>query len=125
MSILKNFCPVCKYYMPLAIAETEENQQNLVRCCRACGFRKDEEPGLVMEQVISEQASDSYLTEINEYTKLDPRLPHVKNLQCPNAICASRTGQAQPDVIYKRTDAANMKYIYICTVCDTNWKSRS
>ncbi len=127
MSILENFCPTCKYYMPLRPAATSEEQPSgeLQRYCRACGYSQDEKPGLVMETAIAEQASESYLTEINEFTKSDPRLPHVKNLKCPNGACASRTGQAESDVIYKRTDAANMKYIYICTVCDTKWKSRS
>ena len=113
--------------MPLGPLPESEDQPSgeLTRYCRACGHTQTEKPGLVMETVIAEEASESYLTEINEFTKIDPRLPHVKNLKCPKADCPSRTGQAEPDVIYKRTDAANMKYIYICTVCDTKWKSRS
>ena len=105
--------------------ESVTEDTDLARYCRACGYSQKETPGLVMETAIAEQASESYLTEINEFTKSDPRLPHVKNLKCPKMDCPSRTGQAESDVIYKRTDAANMKYIYICTVCDTKWKSRS
>jgi DNA-directed RNA polymerase subunit M/transcription elongation factor TFIIS len=113
--------------MPLAQdpEATSELSGILIRACRNCGHTEKEKKGLVMETIIQGRSSESYKVFLNEFTKEDPRLPHVKNLKCPNESCASRKGQAESDVIYIKYDSANMKYLYICTVCDTNWKSRS
>ena len=54
--------------------------------------------------------------EINEYTKLDPTLPRVSNIKCPNDNCEDET-----EVIYVRYDDINMKFVYICSECDTIW----
>jgi hypothetical protein len=132
MSVLKHMCPKCDYYMVLTPVTTEtdegEAQRNdLQRCCYNCGHMEKEKPGLVMETVIQEQASDSYRLFINEFTKEDPRLPHVKNLKCPNQECRSNQAGSgvQSDVIYIKYDTANMKFLYICTHCDTQWRSRN
>lgn len=103
----------------------EYKVKKIIRFCRNCGHKQDETPGLVMETAVQENASDSYRVFVNEYTKQDPRLPHTSSLKCPNGQCPSRNGQAKPDVIYIKYDAANMKFLYICNVCDTQWKSRS
>lgn len=127
MSLLDHMCPVCDYYMPLVPKATTSKQQpgELTRCCKNCGHVQDEKKGLVMEVVVQEKASDAYKMFVNEFTKKDPRLPHVSNLQCPNANCPSRKGDAESDVIYIKYDTANLKFLYICNVCDTQWKSRS
>lgn len=127
MSLLDHMCPVCEYYMPLAQNPNSETALagDLLRACRNCGYTEPEKKGLVMETVIQGRSSESYKVFLNEFTKEDPRLPHVKNLKCPNGQCKSRNGQAESDVIYIKYDSANMKYLYICTVCDTQWRSRS
>jgi hypothetical protein len=133
MSLLDHMCPKCDYYMPLAnvqVTETDEEgnevtERKVMRICRACGHQEDEKQGLVMETAIQQNASESHRVFVNEYTKNDPRLPHTETLKCPNDACASRTGQAKSDVIYIKYDTANMKFLYICNVCDTQWKSRS
>lgn len=133
MSLLDHMCPKCDYYMPLVnVQETVEDEEGnevterkVKRVCRACGHQEDEKKGLVMETAIQQNASESYRVFVNEYTKTDPRLPHTDTLKCPNDSCPSRTGQAKSDVIYIKYDPANMKFLYICNVCDTQWKSRS
>jgi len=67
---------------------------------------------------------------VNEYTKLDPTLPRVKNIPCPNASCITKTTDGESktvenDVIYLRYDDANLKYVYICANCNTVWKNES
>ena len=130
MSLLDHMCPKCDYYMPLQEGQTGDGEDvtpDLIRMCRNCGHSKEESKGLVMETVIQEKASDAYKVYLNEFTKDDPRLPHIKTLKCPNANCASRTSGAESDVIYIKYDMINMKYLYICTVegCNTQWRSRS
>ena len=127
MSLLDHMCPICEYYMPLTQdpKSTTEKAGDLYRVCRNCGHTENQKQGLVMETVIQGQSSEAYKVFLNEFTKEDPRLPHVKNLQCPNESCKSRTKQAEPDILYIKYDKENMKYIYICTVCDFSWRSRS
>ena len=123
MTLLDHMCPKCDYYMPL----NEGTDKDLIRNCRNCGYTKNEEKGLVMETVVQEKASETYRIYLNEFTKQDPRLPHIKTLKCPNTNCASRMGGAESDVIYIKYDTVNMKYLYICNVegCNTQWRSRS
>ena len=129
-NLLNHMCPKCDYYMPLGEGVRKEggsSQKDLIRYCRNCGFTKDEEKGLVMETIIHEKSSDAYRVYLNEFTKEDPRLPHIKTLKCPNSSCPSRVSAVESDVIYIKYDTANMKYLYICNVtgCNTQWRSRS
>jgi DNA-directed RNA polymerase subunit M/transcription elongation factor TFIIS len=127
MSLLEHMCPVCDYYMPLATKAASTKGGDLARVCKNCGNVEDEKKGLVMEVIVQEKASESYNVFVNEFTEQDPRLPHISILKCPNATgCPSRTNPSvKPDIIYLKYDAANMKFLYICTHCHTQWKSRS
>jgi hypothetical protein len=101
--------------------------QNGVRTCSTCGNSEEGRKGLVMETYVLAQASESLLLQVNEYTKSDPRLPHLTTLKCPNLECPSRTGSEKPDVVYKRYDGPNMKFLYMCNVpgCSAKWTSES
>ena len=61
---------------------------------------------------------------VNKYTKLDPTLPRINNIPCPNPVCESNKDKdaVHPEIIYMRYDDINMKYIYTCTLCDKVWK---
>ncbi len=116
------WCPTCDNYLYHSIESNE-----LIRKCRNCGYaQKDTEGGLVLETRIQERAGEGYKILVNEFTTLDPTLPHVKNIKCPNGDCSSNTpGQESTrDVIYIKYDAVNLKYMYICTRCNTQWRSR-
>ena len=62
---------------------------------------------------------------INEYTKLDPTLPVIDNIKCPNATCDSNNteNQKKNKIIYLRVDDEKMKYLYICANCDKVWNT--
>jgi aspartate carbamoyltransferase regulatory subunit len=60
---------------------------------------------------------------INKYTKLDPTLPRVSNILCPNAECVTNTDDEAREIIYIRYDDINMKYVYLCSSCDIVWKT--
>jgi hypothetical protein len=60
---------------------------------------------------------------VNSYTLADPTLPHTKSLKCPNTACVSNTDADKRDVIYLKTDAAALKFQYICTACQTQWRT--
>ena len=116
-----DFCPVCKYYLYL-----DQNDETLRRICRNCGYQKnDEKGGLILEFDLKEKTSEGYKILMNEFTKQDPTLPHVNTIKCPNAGCASNTSGKEKDVIYLKYDAINMKFLYICNVCDNQWRSKA
>ena len=62
-------------------------------------------------------AMNKYGQILNEYTKLDPTLPRVTNIVCPNAECPSNKGEATREVIYVRYDETNIDmFIFVLHV---------
>ena len=78
-----------------------------------------------METLVQQRSSEGYRILLNELTRQDATLPHVKNVKCPRGDCPSNGGGAERDVIYIKYDPVNMKYMYICNVCDTHWRSKT
>lgn len=117
------FCPVCRYYLYL---QSNEDSDVLRRICRNCGYQEeDTKGGLILETDLKERTSEGYKILLNEFTKEDPTLPHTDSIKCPNASCASNaSAAAKKDVIYLKYDPVNLKFLYICNICDTQWKSK-
>jgi len=74
----------------------------------------------------------NYKNKINKYTKLDPTLPRITTIDCPNKECASnttegksQTPQEEKEILYIRYDDKNMKFVYMCAVCDTIWRTEN
>jgi DNA-directed RNA polymerase subunit M/transcription elongation factor TFIIS len=100
-----------------------DNPNSLVYYCRQCG---NEDKLLAIEDVcvskIQIKKNDkSFNHIINKYTKLDPTLPRINNMLCPNADCISNTKDKEREIIYIRYDDTNMKYVYLCCECETVW----
>ena len=119
------FCPKCNYY--LFLSATEGVAVSML--CKNCGFSEKLDPKTKEEALILETnfrsgssatGASSGIT-VNEYTKMDPTLPHVHTIRCPNGGCPSNTGAEERDVIYIKTDPANLKFQYVCTRCPTQW----
>jgi DNA-directed RNA polymerase subunit M/transcription elongation factor TFIIS len=116
-----DFCPTCRYYLYL-----DQSDKTLRRVCRNCGFQEeDKKGGLVLELDLKEKTSEGYKILMNEFTKQDPTLPHVDTIKCPNVGCDTNVANKPKDVIYLKYDAINMKFLYICNVCDTQWRSKA
>jgi len=117
------FCPVCENYL---YTDVDAESLDLFRVCRKCGHKeKDTKGGLVTEMMIQQQSAEGYKILLNEFTRKDPRLPHIrKNITCPNVGCDSNKGGKDPDVIYIKYDAVNLLYLYICDICGEKWHSR-
>ena len=119
---MDKFCDICrnKYLMRLMA------NGRLYWECRTCGIQEEQKGGcLLVETLVQERASEGYKILLNEFTRQDPTLPHVKTIKCPRGDCSSNTGGAERDVIYIKYDTANMLYIYVCNVCGETWRSRS
>jgi len=102
------------------------NDNTHVMECHVCGnIENQTKGGLVSEIYLKARGSEAYKIILNEFTRQDPTLPHLKTMKCPSAACNSNTSGADKDVIYLKYDAENLKFLYICNVCDTHWRSRS
>jgi len=133
-----HFCTECQnmYYIRLA----GENEDQLAYYCRKCGHEDTAIIASLDNVCVSrsdKKTASSYDHIVNQYTKLDPTLPRLYHIECPNVKCSSRNKETKDEgkegdnegvenkgeVLYLRYDDSNMKFVYICTKCDTVWKS--
>ena len=118
-----DFCPTCRYYLYL---DQDQEENKLRRVCRNCGYKTDDTQGLILEIDLKEKTSEGYKILMNEFTKKDPTLPHVNTIKCPNEECpCNQNASVEKDVIYLKYDAVNLKFLYICNHCDTQWRSKA
>ena len=121
-----HFCNKCDNMYYISISSDDENK--LLYYCRNCG---NEDTNLTKNNICVsktqlKRSEQKYNHIINEYTKLDPTLPRINTIKCPNSECNSNkeNGMAR-EVIYIRYDDTNKLYIYLCAVCDTVWKTET
>lgn len=142
-----NFCKDCGNLYYIKISEEDEN--SLTYYCRKCG-NEDETIVSNLENICVSKSqkidSDgSYEHIVNSFTKFDPTLPRIYNIKCINESCITNNPKKEKkiikdqeeskkdnegdesdntaEIIYLRYDDKNMKFVYICTHCDTVWKS--
>jgi DNA-directed RNA polymerase subunit M/transcription elongation factor TFIIS len=117
-----HFCQKCENMLYIRLIK--ENDNDLEYYCRSCGesdkLITKENICVSTTEIISQEKA--YIHDINKYTKNDPTLPRTKIIKCPNQACASNS-DAEKEVIYLRYDDKNLKYIYLCNLCNTIWKT--
>jgi len=120
------FCSKCDNMYYIAISDDNENQ--LSHYCRFCGNKESNYADDICVLSTNNTSGDQiYNYTMNEYTKHDPTLPRIYNIECPNPTCKtnelSDSGKKKPaEIVYMRYDDNNLKYTYICVECDTSWK---
>jgi DNA-directed RNA polymerase subunit M/transcription elongation factor TFIIS len=129
------------YYLKLLKEDTDK----LIYYCRNCG---NEDTSLVQNlnnlyvSKTDVKKKMNYKNVINKYTKLDPTLPRIHNIDCPNVECPGNLNKSNTDeeggeskgeskktvdkeILYIRYDDKNMKFVYLCANCDTIWNTES
>ena len=129
-----HFCNVCNnmYY----ISVTPENE--LQYYCRNCGNIDNTvaSENICVSKVNMKHSTttQSFSQVVNKYTKLDPTLPRIHTMRCPNDECPSNAGSSggggggarnkpKSEIIYVRYDDTNLKYVYLCAKCDKVWNT--
>ena len=125
-----HFCKKCDNMYYLKIMEDDDSQ--LIYYCRNCGTEDDK----LMDSLDDMCVSKTYVTKqnadlstlINQYTKLDPTLPRINTINCPNKSCPSNLSEENLDkkkneIIYIRYDDSNIKFTYLCVNCDNIWRN--
>lgn len=122
------------------ISITAENE--LQYYCRNCGHIDDT---IASENICVSKVNVKHTTTpqtfsqvVNKYTKLDPTLPRINTIRCPNDECPSNRKSSgaggggadagdkkekKSEVIYLRYDDTNLKYVYLCAKCDKVWNT--
>jgi DNA-directed RNA polymerase subunit M/transcription elongation factor TFIIS len=120
-----HFCSVCNnmYYLRI----DEKNPNKLDYYCRNCGHEDKllAHDNMCISKTFIKKNDQSFNHIINEYTKLDPTLPRVNTILCPNPECETNTQNKKREIIYIRYDDTNMKYVYLCSECSTIWQTNS
>lgn len=120
-----HFCTNCSnmYYIRLS----EEDPNSIVYYCRNCGH---ENKNISLDSVTISKTSfkhnkQKYNSIINKYTKMDPTLPRINTMKCPNQSCNSNEAEKEKEreIIYLRYDDVNMNFVYMCSTCDTVWNT--
>ena len=118
------FCVKCDNMYYIGISVDDPNQ--LTYYCRNCKH-KDEtitQEGVCVLNNQLKKGEQKFNHIINQYTKLDPTLPRIYNMKCPNDECkTNKDSSKNAEIIYIRYDDNNLKYLYMCTECDTTWKT--
>ncbi len=120
-----HFCSVCNnmYYLRI----DEKNPNKLDYYCRNCGHEDKllAHDNMCISKTFIKKNDQSFNHIINEYTKLDPTLPRVNTILCPNPECETNTNKVKREIIYIRYDDTNMKYVYLCSECSTIWQTNN
>lgn len=126
------FCPDCDNMYYISITKEEDQESNadsdedqLYYYCRNCKNKevmKEEDACVYTTQIKSTKQQFHHI--INQYTKHDPTLPRINTIPCPNKGKEGEGCRAEkPEVIYIRYDDEKQLYIYLCTACDTVWRT--
>jgi len=112
------FCPQCENMLYLS----QLTSTKLVYMCKYCGHTQDAQTDELNIFEVSLKSSEDTQYLINEYTKYDMTLPRIQDMDCPNMECPSRKNTKEKDIIYIRYNEEDMKYLYLCGVCNHHWK---
>ena len=125
-----HFCNQCGNMYYLKLKNNESNEiNNLVYYCRKCGNEDnsllDNKDNLYVSRN-ELKVQSNYKNIINKYTKLDPTIPRITTIDCPNSECpcnqpSESKDHVEKEILYIRYDDKNMKFIYLCANCDKIW----
>jgi DNA-directed RNA polymerase subunit M/transcription elongation factor TFIIS len=117
------FCVNCDnmYYVKLS----DDQGKELVYYCRNCGHENSEigKKNMFVSKTVFKTVDNNYSNIINKYTKYDPTLPRVTNVECTNKECPSKKDGSKNEIILIRYDDKNLKYVNLCPICDNIWKN--
>ena len=87
-----HFCVNCSnmYYIRLS----EDDPNSIVYYCRNCGHENKNISldSVTVSKTSFKNAKQKYNSIINKYTKMDPTLPRINTIKCPNQSCRSNGG---------------------------------
>lgn len=117
------FCTFCDNMLYIQTSENDSNDVKYV--CKNCDHTK-EMPRDKTVKIFERIHDDSFKNKAQDITKNiehDPTIPRIHDVKCPNEKCTKSETSAN-DIMYIKTDAINMKYLYYCVYCKHFWENR-
>ncbi len=108
------FCPECGsmlYYI--------EEGSVLYTKCKSCGYSTECHDRIIESSIYT--VSNTQISENKSYMRYDSTLPRTIHKECPNEDCQSRKDKVFQEAVFY-PDPLTMKLIYICIICNTEWK---
>lgn len=117
------FCAICDNMLYVDVRDNNDVSWT----CMRCGNREVADSGqesFAVSTVDYRNEMAKYQHLMTPYIHDDPTIPHVSNIPCPNAAC-TRPEKEQPDVMYVKYDARNLRFLYSCAHCRFFWVLRA
>ena len=135
-----NFCENCNnmLYMKIITQELSDSEESedkdkqetqlnnkIMYYCRCCN---NEYPDLYKKNscIFNINYNLESITKnsfINDYIYDDITLPKAENIKCPNKDCICNKEGEDTKIVTIRYDDLDMKYMYLCCMCDNVWKN--
>lgn len=119
------FCEICDnmYYIKI----DKDDDDKIIYSCNNCNnevYKDLTNNNCIYNANYSIEKKSRVEDFINQYTHLDPTLPRINNMECPNQECPTNTGKEKnKEVIYIKYDSDNMRFLYLCCHCKQCWKN--
>ncbi len=120
---MMEFCTLCDNM--LYIQASEDDLRDVKYVCKNCNFTKDmpKDKSVKIIEKIHDDSMKSIVQDITTNIEHDPTIPHITDITCPNIKC-TKPNKSLNDIMYIKTDAINMKYVYYCVYCKHFWENR-
>ncbi len=120
-----HFCKSCKNKLSIKTSNEDINAPSVKYYCKSCSYETN---NIHDNEVYKNNYNEGNLGvqgKINEYTPLDPTLPRISSINCPNDKCPSRDSSSglTNEIVYMMYDQNNLKNVYICTHCLHRWNN--
>ena len=118
------FCKFCDNM--LYIKDSEENKFNVKYYCKNCHFEKQLSEQSKTKLIIQNKynADIPLHNVLNKNIIFDPTIPHIDNIKCPNKDCCKKPDE-QNDIMYIKTNAIDLSFVYYCVYCNHFWENKN
>ena len=125
------FCPNCRNYLVMKLANTIDNTQHdthklIAYDCLNCGYKTSlsADDSKCVYQSQTDISKIKIHSQNLRYLKFDPTLPHIDNISCPNDQCTTKDGTLGNNILYMTLNDEKQIYLYQCCHCNYTWTNK-
>lgn len=111
------FCPECQFMLKI----TENKEGELIQRCDTCGFTQKSNDTIISTTYYKKNNNSMENLNINANYIHDQTYSRTIHYNCPNEACQTKKDESLKEAVL-RNDKESEQLIYICSVCNTQWK---